>query len=167
MQEELFNYENTDDEDEDTQKNKYLSFYIADEQYCVEIACVVEVIGMQKITQIPDMPEFVRGVINLRGQVTPVMDVRLRFGMESPDYNDRTCIIVVNIRQSSVGIVVDSVHDVIDIPEEEMDDPPNVNQCYGNRFIKSLGKGGNDVKIVLDVDKLLFDGVGAEIRIEE
>ncbi|MBU1170153.1 MAG: chemotaxis protein CheW [Proteobacteria bacterium] len=146
-----------DDEDENTQKDKYLSFFIGKEEYCVGVACVIEVIGMQKITHVPEMPDFLKGVINLRGQVIPVTDIRVRFGMDSLLYNDRTCIIVVDVRDSHVGLVVDSVNDVLDIPGEQVEAPPSVNRHYGNRFITGLGKIGEDVKIILDIQKLLFD----------
>lgn len=146
-----------DDEDEDTQKDKYLSFFIGKEEYCVDIACVIEVMGMQTITYVPEMPDFVKGVINLRGQVIPVTDVRTRFGLAMLEYTERTCIVVVHVRDSLVGLVVDTVSDVLDIPEEQVEVPPRLNRRHGNRFIMGLGKIGEDVKIILDIHKLLFD----------
>lgn len=145
------------DDDEDTQKDKYLSFFVGSEEYCVEIACVIEVIGMQKITYVPEMPDYVKGVINLRGQVIPVTDVRTRFGLESREYTERTCIVVVSVRDSLVGLVVDTVSDVFDLPPEQVEPPPMINRRYRNRFIQGLGKVGEDVKIILDFQKLLFD----------
>ncbi len=146
-----------DDEDEDTQKDRFLTFKIGGEEYAVEISCVIEVIGMQKITHVPDMPEFVKGVINLRGQVIPITDIRMRFGMETRDYDDRTCIVVVNVYDTYVGIVVDTVSDVLDMPEETVSQPPQINQTPGSRYIQGLGKVGEDVKIILDVQKLLYE----------
>ncbi len=149
--------EDYDDEDEDTQKDRFLTFKIGDEEYAVEISCVIEVIGMQKITHVPDMPIFVKGVINLRGQVIPITDIRMRFGMESREYDDRTCIVVVNVSDTFVGIVVDTVSDVLDMPEETVSQPPKINQKPGSRYIQGLGKVGDDVKIILDVQKLLYE----------
>ncbi len=146
-----------DEDDEDTQKDKFLTFKIGDEEYAVEISCVIEVIGMQKITHVPDMPLFVKGVINLRGQVIPITDIRMRFGMETREYDDRTCIVVVNVSDTFVGIVVDTVSDVLDMPEETVSQPPKINQKPGSRYIQGLGKVGDDVKIILDVQKLLYE----------
>jgi len=145
------------DDDEDTQKDKFLTFHLAGEDYGIEIAHVTEIIGIQKITEVPDMPDFVKGVINLRGKVIPVMDVRLRFRLEPRDYDDRTCIIVVDIRGTAVGLVVDKVNEVADIPPEQIEPPPMSNQASASRFIHGMGKIGNEVKILLTIDRLLFD----------
>ncbi len=145
------------DDDEDTQKDKYLSFKIREEEYGVEISCVIEVIGMQKITEIPDMPDFIKGVINLRGQVIPVTDVRTRFKLEPKEYTDRTCILVVNVNETHIGLIVDTVSDVLDIPEDDVDPPPTVNAKPGSRFIKGMGKINEDVLIILDVQKILYE----------
>ncbi|RJP75508.1 MAG: purine-binding chemotaxis protein CheW [Desulfobacteraceae bacterium] len=145
------------DDGEDTMKDRYFTFRIGNEEYGIEIMYVIEVIGIQKITEVPDMPVFVKGVINLRGQVIPVMDVRVRFGMEEQAYNERTCIVVVTIKDSAIGLVVDMVSDVIDIPEKDVDPPPKISRKPGSRFIKGLGKIDNQVKILLDVQRLLYD----------
>ncbi len=146
-----------DDDDEDTQKDKFLTFKIAEEEYAVAISCVIEVIGMQKITHVPDMPAFVKGVINLRGQVIPITDIRMRFKMDIREYDDRTCIIVVNVEDTFVGIVVDTVSDVLDMPEETISPPPQINQTPGSHYIQGLGKVNDEVKIILDVNKLLYE----------
>jgi purine-binding chemotaxis protein CheW len=157
-----------DEDDEDTQKDKYLTFEIAGEEYGVEVRCVIEVIGMQKITVVPDMPPFVKGVINLRGQVIPIMDVRSRFKLDFKEYDDRTCIVVVDMSNTFVGLVVDIVSDVLDISPENLSPAPKVNRTPGSRFIKGLGKVGDEVKIILDVQKLLYDEEMEKIRdIEE
>lgn len=163
---EFFEY-GFDDDDEDTQKDKYLSFFVGDEEYCVGVFCVVEVIGMQKITHVPEMAPYVKGVINLRGQVIPVIDIRLRFGKEFRPYNDRTCIVVVQVRDSSIGVVVDSVSDVLDIPPERVEEAPKVNRRYENRFILGMGKIGEDVKIILDIEQLLFNEKGMVLENDE
>ncbi len=145
------------DDDEDTQKDKYLTFRIRKEEYGVEIQCVVEVIGIMKITVVPDMPEFIKGVVNLRGKVIPVVDVRTRFKVEFKEYDDRTCVLVVNINNSDIGLVVDTVSDVVDIPEDSVVPPPNIKKSASSRFIKGMGKLEEKVIIILDVNKLLYD----------
>lgn len=147
------------DDDEDTQKDKFLTFHLAGEDYGIAIAHVTEIIGIQKITEVPDMPDFVIGVINLRGNVIPVMDVRLRFGVEEKKYDERTCIIVVEINNTSVGLVVDKVNEVVDIPEDQIEPAPKTGKSTSSRFIQGMGKIGDDVKILLKVDKLLFDTI--------
>ncbi|MEJ2199504.1 MAG: chemotaxis protein CheW [Desulfuromonadaceae bacterium] len=142
-------------ENEDTLKGKFLTFHLGKEDYGIEIRYVTEIIGIQKITEVPDMPAFVKGVINLRGKVVPVMDVRTRFSMEPREYDDRTCIIVVNIDEKSVGLVVDKVNEVADIPDKQIEPPPRTNM-ETSRYIQGMGKMGNEVKILLDVQKLLY-----------
>ncbi len=143
------------EESEDTQKGKFLTFHLANEDYGIEIRFVTEIIGIQKITEVPDMPAFVKGVINLRGKVVPVMDVRTRFNLPARDYDDRTCIIVVNIDDKAVGLVVDKVNEVADIPEKQIEPPPRTNK-EGTRYIEGMGKINNEVKILLDVQRLLY-----------
>ncbi|MCD6580819.1 MAG: purine-binding chemotaxis protein CheW [Desulfuromusa sp.] len=149
----LSNYET-----EDTQKDKYLTFHLAGEDYGIDILYVIEIIGIQNITDVPDMPAFIRGVINLRGKVVPIMDVRARFGLENRDYDDRTCIIVVNIEETEVGLVVDEVSEVMDIPEANVEPAPRTSRNNENSYIQGMGKVNNDVKILLDIHKLLFAG---------
>lgn len=146
-----------DDEDDDAMKDRYLTFRVGDEVYGIEIAYVTEIVGMQKITEVPDMPDFVRGVINLRGQVIPVIDVRARFHMEDRPYDDRTCVVVIRLNETSIGLVVDTVNEVMDIPASQVSPPPKLGQGGGNRYIKGMGKVGDEVKILLDAGKLLFD----------
>ncbi|KGK88692.1 chemotaxis protein CheW [Desulfosporosinus sp. HMP52] len=139
---------------EDTQKGKFLTFCMGNEYYGIEIKYVTEIIGLQPITEIPEMPEYIKGIINLRGKIIPVMDVRLRFKKPYRAYNDRTCIVVIEIRAVSIGLIVDSVSEVIAISDEEIVTPPNVAR-EGNRYIKGIGKVGSDVKLLLDSDRLL------------
>ncbi len=141
---------------EDTQEGKFLTFTLGKEQYGIEIRNVTEIIGIQNMTDLPDTPPFVKGVINLRGKVIPLIDVRLRFNFEEKEYDDRTCIIVVNIENMSVGLIVDTVSEVMDIPEGNIEPPPKVNNKAGSRYIQGLGKVGEEVKILLDTHKLLF-----------
>lgn len=142
------------DQIEDTQKGKFLTFCLGNEFYGIEIKYVTEIIGLQPITEIPEMPEYIKGIINLRGKIIPVMDVRLRFRKPFREYNDRTCIVVIEIRDVSIGLIVDTVSEVISIPDGEIVDPPNMAK-EGNKYIKGIGKVGSDVKLLLDSDKLL------------
>jgi len=145
------------EEDEDTQEDKYLTFVLNGEEYGIEIRHVTEIIGIQNITVVPDMPHYIKGVINLRGKVIPVMDVRLRFCLEEREYDDRTCIIVINIEEQSVGMIVDRVSEVLDIPKDDVEPPPKVKKGESSRFIKGMGKVDGRVKILLDEYQLLFD----------
>ena len=144
-------------DDEDTQKDKYLTFRIASEDYGIAIANVTEIIGIQSITEIPEMADYIKGVINLRGKVIPVMDVRLRFKLPPREYDERTCIVVVDIDSTAVGLVVDEVSEVVDIPEGDVEPPPKTGKGNTSRYLKGMGKMGDAVKILLDVEKLLHD----------
>lgn len=143
-----------DELEEDTQKGKFLTFTMGEDCYGIEINHVREIIGIQPITQVPDQPEYLRGIINLRGKIIPVMDIRLRFGKTFRDYNDRTCIIVVDIENISLGLIVDGVSEVLSIPDTEIVAPPEMNKG-GNNFIKGIGKVGAEVKLLLDCKTLL------------
>ena len=120
--------ENILEMEEDTQKDRYLTFSLGKESYGVEVRYVIEIIGIQSITEVPEMPGYVRGIINLRGKIIPVMDVRLRFKKEPKEYNDRTCIVVIDIKGVSIGLIVDSVSEVITIPEQDVVDPPKMSK---------------------------------------
>lgn len=141
--------------DEDTQKDKFLTFSLGKEDYGIEIRYVTEIIGIQAVTEVPELPDYVKGIINLRGKIIPVMDVRLRFRKAAVEYNDRTCIIVVDIGQISVGLIVDMVSEVISIDEQDIVPPPDMKTGFNNRYVKGIGKVENDVILVLDCEKLL------------
>lgn len=143
-----------EDLEENNFSEKYLTFQLDNETYGIELENVVEIIGMQPITKLPGLPDYVRGIINLRGKIIPVMDVRLRFNKNLVDYNERTCVIVININDLSTGLIVDNVSEVISIPKTEIVAPQGVVK-ENNRFIKGLGKVGDDVKLLLDCEKLL------------
>lgn len=140
--------------EDDTLGNRFLTFQLDKEVYGIEIRHVTEIIGIQAITEVPNMPEYIRGIINLRGRIIPVMDVRLRFKKHVREYNDRTCVIVVNVNELTIGLIVDSVSEVITIPETEIVAPPEIEKD-GDKFIRGVGKAGNDVKLLLDCEKLL------------
>ena len=140
-------------------EGKYLTFVLNKEQYGLEILKVREIIGYMNITCVPRTPSYVKGVINLRGQVIPVIDLRLKFDMEEIDVTDQTCIIVVEIsvegRKCLTGIIVDNVSEVLDITKEQIEEPPQFGAAVDTSFILGLGKIGNQVKILLDIDKVL------------
>ncbi|OCA97479.1 chemotaxis protein CheW [Clostridium beijerinckii] len=144
------------DMEEDTQKGKYLTFILDDESYGIGINNVTEIIGIQPITLVPELPDYIRGIINLRGKIIPVMDVRLRFKKDFREYNDRTCIIVIDINDLSIGLIVDSVSEVLIIPDQDIVPPPNLSKV-SNKYIKGIGKIDNQVKLILDCNKLISD----------
>lgn len=154
-----------DEEDEDTLADRYLTFHLGDEDYGIEIRYVTEIVGIQKITEVPDMPTFVKGVINLRGQVIPIMDIRLRFHMEKRDYDDRTCVVVVSIEETVLGLIVDTVKEVREITSENISPPPSLSKGNNSCFILGMGKIEEDVIILLDVSKLLFEEELANIQL--
>ena len=140
-------------------EGKYLTFSLADEEYGIGILKIKEIIGMMPITSVPQTPEFVKGVINLRGKVIPVVDLRLRFGMEAIDYTERTCIIVVEIEGEAgnmmIGIVVDSVSEVLNIKGEDIEDTPTFGTKLNTDYILGMAKMEGGVKILLDIDQVL------------
>ena len=135
---------------------KYLTFVLNKEQYGLEIMKVREILGVLPITPVPQTPPFVKGVINLRGKVIPVIDTRLKFGMEEKEHTNETCIVVVFDAQGTwMGLIVDTVKEVIDISESQIEDPPNFGAAIDATAIRGLGKIGDQVKILLDIDKVL------------
>lgn len=145
-----------EDQEEDTQKGKFLTFSLGEENYGIDIMYVTEIIGIQPITVVPELPNFVKGIINLRGKIIAVMDARLKFNKTPKDYNDRTCIIVIDIAQLSIGIIVDAVAEVINIGDDNIVPPPNLNSS-GRKYIKSVGKSDNNVILILDCEKILVE----------
>jgi purine-binding chemotaxis protein CheW len=140
-------------------EGKYLTFTLAGEEYGIGILKIKEIIGMMPITSVPQTPGFVKGVINLRGKVIPVVDLRLRFTMDAIDYNDRTCIIVVEIGGRGtdivIGIVVDSVSEVLNIKGEDIEDTPTFGTSLNTDYILGMAKMEGKVKILLDIDQVL------------
>jgi purine-binding chemotaxis protein CheW len=138
---------------------KYLTFSLCEEEYGLEILKLREIIGMVTITSVPQTPEFVKGVINLRGKVLPVVDLRLRFGMQAAPYTKRTCIIIVEIAAESgritIGIVVDAVSEVIHIKAEDIEAAPEFGGSMNTRYILGMAKIDESVKILLDIDNVL------------
>lgn len=133
---------------------KYLTFKLADEEYGVEILKVREINGLMDITALPQMPVHMKGVINLRGKVIPVIDLRLKFGLEEIEATEQTCIIVVNVGQE-IGIIVDTVCEVLDIAGDQIEPPPDLGTGVDTSFILGMGKVGEAVKILLDIENVL------------
>ena len=140
-------------------EGKYLTFTLEDEAYGIGILQIKEIIGMMPITPVPQTPDFVKGVVNLRGKVIPVVELRLRFGLEATDYTERTCIIVVEMEGRSgdivIGIVVDSVSEVLNIKAEDIEDAPNFGTNLETDYILGMAKMEGGVKILLDIDRVL------------
>jgi purine-binding chemotaxis protein CheW len=125
----------------------------------------MEIIGIQPITEVPELPHYIKGIINLRGKIIPVMDVRLRFKKEANEYNDRTCIIVIDVKDIFIGLIVDAVSDVLDISSQDIVPPPEVNANSHSKYIKGIGKVGSDVKLLLDCEKLINDDAHSLLNI--
>ena len=143
-------------------EGKYLTFSLAGEEYGIGILKIKEIIGMMPITSVPQTPDFIKGVVNLRGKVIPVMDLRLRFGMPANAYSERTCIIVVEIDGPEgtvqVGVVVDAVSEVLNIKAEEIEATPAFGTRFNTDFILGMAKMNGGIKILLDINRVLSSG---------
>ncbi len=144
------------DSSENTTENQFLFFGIAEEEYGVEIAHVKEIIKVCNITKVPHTETYIKGIINLRGDIIPVVNVRERFGIPAKPYDDRTCIIVLNFEDNTVGLIVDDVNEVMYIDTNKITPPPSDKYGYNNRFIKNIGNTEKNVKQIVDLNKLLL-----------
>ena len=143
-----------------TQKDKYVTFRSGKEYFGLKIEYVNEIVVYQEITQIPETEDYIKGLINLRGKIIPVIDVRIRFKQEPIEYNDRTCIIVVKVQEMTVGLIVEQIAEVVEIKEEDILDPPVLGKEETNpqnKYINGIGKVGENVKLLLDPEKILKD----------
>lgn len=145
------------EETEDTQHGRFLTFTLGNEFYGIEIRYVTEIIGIQPVTKLPEVPDYIQGIINLRGKIIPVIDVRAKFKKEAVEYDDRTCIIVIETSELSAGLIVDNVAEVIAIDDENVVPPPDNRSGAQNRYISGIGKVGNEVKLLLDCEKLFLE----------
>ena len=136
---------------------KYLTFFLVGEEYGLEILKVQEIIGIMDVTPVPRTPKYIRGVINLRGKVIPVVELRAKFEMTTIEYTDETCIIVVQTHGLQMGIIVDKVSEVIDIPAADIEDAPSFGEGVHTDYILGIGKSDNGVKLLLDIGKVLTD----------
>ena len=142
-----------------TQRGKYVTFKSGNEYFGLKIEYVSEIIGFQEITEIPESEDYIKGLINLRGKIIPVIDVRIRFKQEPFEYNDRTCIIVINYKDIVVGLIVEKIAEVVEIPEENILPSPTIGKAdkSQNKYVYAIGKVGDAVKLLLDPDRLLND----------
>ena len=153
-------------DDDKAQKSKYMTFKSGNEYFGLKIQYVNEIIQIPSITAIPRTEEYIKGLINLRGKIVPVIDVRLRFKQEAFEYDDRTCIIVVIVDDVVVGLIVEQIADVIEIREENILPPPKAGRAdkVDHKFVYGIARVGNSVKLLLDPDKLLNDDDYAAIE---
>lgn len=136
---------------------KFLSFFLGEEEYAIEILKVQEIIGLMSITPVPQMPSYIIGVLNLRGKIVPVMDLRLRFGLTEVEDTKETCIIVVQSEQYLMGVLVDKVSEVVDIETAQIEDIPSVGASRRSEYLAGIGKVKDSVKMIVEVEKVLFD----------
>lgn len=156
-------------EERDPQRDKYMTFQSGEEYFGIKIEYVSEVIVFQEITEVPETESYVKGLINLRGKIIPVIDVRERFGQEPFPYNDRTCIIVIQVKATVVGLIVEKIAEVVEIPEENILKSPTLSQSEKpqDRYICGVGKVGDRVKLLLDPERLLHDDEAALPEVQE
>lgn len=145
----------------DKQRNKYVTFKSGNEYFGLKIEYVSEIIVYQEITEIPESEDYIKGLINLRGKIIPVIDVRIRFKQEPMEYTDRTCIVIVNVNDMVVGMIVEKIAEVVEIKEEDILPPPKVviggEDKLQNRYVYGIGKVGDSVKLLLDPERILKD----------
>lgn len=140
------------------ERTKVLNFYIDEQVYGIEIPYVIEIITIQAITVVPGIPHYIKGIINVRGKIVPVMNVRHRFGKPEIDYDERTCIIIVAIGDLTVGLIVDMVSEVMPVANKHVSLTPDNRNVNASKYINYIVKIGDDVKLILDVRKLINDG---------
>lgn len=153
--------------EEDMQHGRYLTFSLEKEEFGIAINYVNEIIGMQKINDIPEVSSFVKGIINLRGSIIPVIDMRIKFKKQPCEYDDRTCIVIVNINGISAGLIVDKVSEVLNIDDSEIAPPPDFRTGFQNRYINGIGKLKDRVVLLLDCEKLFKDDELEEIATQK
>ena len=143
---------------DDIRHGKYMTFKVGKDVYGIELKYVNEIIQMQPVAAVPNVENYIKGLINLRGKIIPVIDVAVRFRKEVFEYTDRTCIIVIDVSGVEVGLIVENIGEVVSIDEEDILPPPNIPHCdHQERFVRGIGKIGEEVKLLLDPVKLLSD----------
>jgi purine-binding chemotaxis protein CheW len=145
----------TENQAQSSKAGKYLTFGLNDEQYGLEILKVREIIGLMDITSVPRTPQYVKGVINLRGNVIPIVDLRLKFSMPEAEPTEQTCVIVVDVHGTEMGIIVDQVSEVLDIMADQIEESPSFGASVNTDFILGMGKAGDKVTILLNICKVL------------
>ena len=150
---------NNEADSHDTQKGKYMTFKSGPEYFGLGIQYVQQIIQYQTVTKIPETEDYIKGLINLRGRIIPVVDVRTRFKQGDYEYNEKTCILVINVKSTTVGLIVEQIAEVAEIQEENILPPPSIGRSdkAHNKYVYGIGKVGNSVKLLLDPEKLLYD----------
>ena len=145
--------------EDEIQKEQYMTFKCSDEIYGISIKYVNEIIGLSQITKVPETQDYLIGLINLRGKIIPVIDVRIRFGKEPLEYNDRTCVIVIDVKSTVIGLIVDAIDEVAAFAENEITPPPSVSYLamQAKKYVFGIGRVNGEVKLLLDPDKLIND----------
>jgi len=158
--------EKTTDSEENDMRGRILTFQINEEMFGIELQNVMEIVGIQPITEMLEMPDYVKGIINLRGKIIPVVDVRLRFKKPEKEYTDRTCIIVISFGGISIGLIVDCVSEVLTIPDGDIVEKPEMKSKDSRGYLKNIGKIGDKVVLLIDCEKLFneeeLDAVAAQ-----
>ena len=145
--------------EDEIQKEQYMTFKCSDEIYGISIKYVNEIIGLSQITKVPETQDYLIGLINLRGKIIPVIDVRIRFGKEPLEYNDITCVIVIDVKSTVIGLIVDAIDEVAAFAENEITPPPSVSDLaiQAKKYVFGIGRVNGEVKLLLDPDKLIND----------
>ncbi len=153
----------------DTQEGKYMTFKSGSEYFGLEIQYVQQIIQFQAITKIPETEDYIKGLINLRGKIIPVVDVRVRFRQGECEYNDKTCILVITVKDTTVGLIVEQIAEVAEIQKENILPPPTIgrNDKGHNKYVYGIGKVGTSVKLLLDPEKLLYDEENVDAAMTE
>jgi len=151
------------EENEDTMRGRFITFAVDSEMYGIEIRYVTEIVGIQPINSLPEAPDYIKGVINLRGKIIPVVDMRLKFRKEPAEYNDRTCIIVIDTEELSAGLIVDEVSEVLAIDDKDISPPPRMTGAT-SRYLSGIGKVEKEVKLLLDCEALFDDSEADMLR---
>jgi len=157
MEEQLVEEQVMQGNDSQVEGGKFLSFFLGNEEYAIEILKVQEIIGLLPITPVPKMPSYVRGVLNLRGKIVPIMNLRVRFGLPTVEDTEETCIIVIQEEKHLMGIVVDKVSEVADIETQQIEQVPSFGITGNSEYLSGIGKLKESVKMILDVHKVVFD----------
>lgn len=143
--------------EESGNRHRYLSFFVKDEQYGIDISHINEIIAMMKITHVPRTPPFVEGVVNLRGSIIPIVDIRVKFGIEKKEHDMNTAIIINEVSGVNIGFIVDRVEDVLTFGENDLNEPPKFGSHIDTSFIQSVAEVGSDVILILDMEKIFED----------
>ena len=149
--------EEIDEDSQDTMEDLYIIFFIDGREYGIEIRYLIEIIAFQPVTFVPNLPKYVKGVLNLRGKIIPVLDVRTRFGMPSIDYTENTCILILNFNNLSASLIVDGVKEVLRITKDNIEPSPGFEEANVERFVDSIGKSGDTLKILINVEKFIHE----------